>query len=197
MQSKWCHAPNRFGTVNTEDNVYIKWSWCEGWARRSLIVAIYHTRRLSWCKRQLPTSSSHHSHKNHQEAEETEGITSIMVWERNAIYYSPTPIPERAKKLKNWWRNKAKKRRNDVSAQMSFLGAVTTMSNSGPYPVTRSHRSSTAQLRSHIAYSGHGRADIPPLSTTLGLIPVQSLLYLAVYPALTWVLRVLDISHTL
>ena len=49
----------------------------------------------------------------------------------------------------------------------------------------RSHRSSTAQLRSHITYSGHGRADIPPLSTTLGLIPVQSLLYLAVYPALT------------
>jgi len=31
----------------------------------------------------------------------------------------------------------------------------------------RSHRSSTAQLRSHITYSGHGRADIPPLSTTL------------------------------
>jgi len=67
-------------------------------------------------------SSSHHSHKNCQEAEETEGITSIMVWERNAIYCSPTPIPERAKKLKNWWRNKGKKRRNDISAQMSFLG---------------------------------------------------------------------------
>jgi len=105
-----------------EDNVNIKWSWCEGWARRSLIVAIYRTRRLSWCKRQLPTSSSHHSHKNCQEAEETEGIMSIMVWERNAIYCSPTPIPEWAKKLKNWWRNEGKKRRNDVSAQMSFLG---------------------------------------------------------------------------
>jgi len=49
-----CHAPNRFGTVNMEDNVNIKWSWCEGWARWSLIVAIYHTRRLSWCKRRLP-----------------------------------------------------------------------------------------------------------------------------------------------
>jgi len=106
-----------------EDNVNIKWSWCEGWAWRSLIVAIYRTRRLSWCKRQLPTSSSHHSHKNHQEAEETEGITSIMVWERNAIYCSATPIPEQAKKLKNWWRNEGKKRRNDISAQMSFLGA--------------------------------------------------------------------------
>jgi len=106
-----------------EDNVNIKRSWCEGWAWWSLIVAIYHTRRLSWCKRWLPTSSSHHSHKNCQEAEETEGITSIMVWERNAIYCSPTPIPEQAKKLKNWWRNKGKKRRNDISTQMSFLGA--------------------------------------------------------------------------
>ena len=119
-----------------EDNVNIKQSWCEGWARRSLIVAIYHTRRLSWCKRWLPTSSSHHSHKNCQEAEETEGIMSIMVWERNAYYCSPTPIPEQAKKLKNWWRNEGKKRRNNISAQMSFLGAVTTMSSSGSYPVT-------------------------------------------------------------
>jgi len=122
LHSPRCHAPNRFGTVNMEDNVNIKWSWCKGWAQRSLIVAIYHTRRLSWCKRRLPTSSSHHSHKNHQEAEETEGIISIMVWERNAIYCSPTPIPEQAKKLKNWWRNEGKKRRNDVSTQMSFLG---------------------------------------------------------------------------
>jgi len=118
-----CHAPNRFGTVNMEDNVNIKRSWCEGWARQSLIIAIYCTRRLSWCKRRLPMSSSHHSHKNHQEAEETEGITSIMVWERNAHFCSPIPIPERAKKLKNWWRNKGKKRRNNVSTQMSFLGA--------------------------------------------------------------------------
>jgi len=74
-------------------------------------------------------ADSHHLHKNHQEAEETEGITSIMVWERNAHYCSPTPIPERAKKLKNWWRNKGKKRRNNVSAQMSFLGAQCWHSN--------------------------------------------------------------------
>jgi len=47
------------------------------------------------------------------------------------------------------------------------------------------HRSSIAQLQSHITYSGHGRADIPLLSTTLGLIPIQSLLHLAIYPALT------------
>jgi len=59
------------------------------------------------------------------------------------------------------------------------------------------HRSSTAQLQSCITYSSHGRADIPPLSTTLGLIPIQSLLHLTVYPALTWVLHVLDISPTL
>jgi len=49
----------------------------------------------------------------------------------------------------------------------------------------RSHRSSTAQLWSRITYSGHSRADIPPLSTTLGLVPTQSLLHLTVYPALT------------
>jgi len=67
-------------------------------------------------------ADSHHSHKNRQEAEKTEGITSIMVWERNAHFCSPTPTPERAKKLKNWWRNEGKKRRNNVSTQMSFLG---------------------------------------------------------------------------
>jgi len=49
----------------------------------------------------------------------------------------------------------------------------------------RSHRSTIAQLRSRTTYSGHGRADIPLLSTTLGLISIQSLLHLAVYPALT------------
>ena len=65
---------------------------------------------------------SHLSHKNRQEAEETGEITSIMVWERNAHYCSPTPIPEWEKKLKNWWRSEGKKRRNDVSTQMSFLG---------------------------------------------------------------------------
>ena len=125
-----------------EDNVNIKRSWCEGWAWWSLIVAIYHTRRLSWCKRWLPTSSSHHSHKNCQEAEETEGITSIMVWERNAIYCSPTPIPEQVKKLKNWWRNEGKKRRNNISAQMSFLGAQCLSRPWHPitlYPIVRSH----------------------------------------------------------
>jgi len=61
----------------------------------------------------------------------------------------------------------------------------------------RSHRSSTAQLQSRITYSGHSHAVIPPLSTTLGLIPIQSLLHLTVYPALTWVLRVPVISFTL
>jgi len=53
---------------------------------------------------------------------------SIMVWERNAIYCSPTPIQEWAKKLKNWWRNEGK-RRNNVSAQMSFLGTQCQHSN--------------------------------------------------------------------
>jgi len=61
----------------------------------------------------------------------------------------------------------------------------------------QSHHSSTAQLRLHITYSSHSCADIPPLSTTLGLIPIQSLLHLTVYPALMWVLRVPVISFAL
>jgi len=123
VQVTRCHAPNRFGTVNMEDNLYIEWSWCEGWVRWNLIVAIYRTRRLSWCKRWLLMSSSHHSHKNHQEAEETEGITSILVWEWNAHICSLTPIPERSKKLKNWWRNEGEREETIFSTQMSFLGA--------------------------------------------------------------------------
>jgi len=118
-----CHAPNRFDTVNMEDNVYIKRSWCEGWVWWNLVIAIYRTRRLFWCKRWLPTSSSHHLHKNRQEAEETEGLTTILVWEWNAHICSPTPIPEWAKKLKNWWRNKGEREETIFSAQMSFLGA--------------------------------------------------------------------------
>jgi len=63
--------------------------------------------------------------------------------------------------------------------------SVTTMSNSGTYPVTpvtSQHSSPTPVAHS---YSGHGRADMPPLSTTLGLSSVRSLPHLAVYPALT------------
>ena len=54
---------------------------------------------------------------------------SIMVWERNAHFCSPTPIPEQAKKLKNWWKNKGKKWRNDISSQMLSLGAQSKHSN--------------------------------------------------------------------
>jgi len=74
---------------------------------------------------------------------------------------------------------------------------VMTMSNSGSYlvtPVALQHYSSTPVA---LTYSGHGCAVILPLSTTLGLIPIQSLLHLTVNPALTWVLRVLNISPTL
>jgi len=59
------------------------------------------------------------------------------------------------------------------------------MSNSRSYPVTPvalQHCSSTLVA---LTYSGHGRAVIPLLRTTLGLIPIQSLLHLTVYPALT------------
>jgi len=60
-----------------------------------------------------------------------------------------------------------------------------TMSNSGSYPVTpvaSQHYSSTPVAPT---YSGHGRTVILLLHTTLGLIPIQSLLHLAIYPALT------------
>jgi len=76
-------------------------------------------------------------------------------------------------------------------------GLVTTMSNSGSCPVTlvaSQHYSSTPVA---LTYSGHGCAVILLLRMTLGLIPTQSLLHLAIYPALMWVLRVLDISPTL
>ena len=60
-----------------------------------------------------------------------------------------------------------------------------TMPNSGSYPVTPVALQLCSSTPVILTYSGHGRAVILPLSTTLGLIPVQSLLHLAVYPALT------------
>ena len=59
---------------------------------------------------------------------------------------------------------------------------VTTMSNSRSYPVTPV----TLQLCSSTpvahSYSGHGRADMPLLRTTLGLYSIHSLPHLAIYP---------------
>jgi len=49
----------------------------------------------------------------------------------------------------------------------------------------RSHRSSVAQLRLLVTYSGHSRTDNLPLSTTLVLYSIHSLPHLAVCPALT------------
>jgi len=75
--------------------------------------------------------------------------------------------------------------------------SITTMSNSGSYPVTpvaSQHYSSTPVTCS---YSGHSRADNPPLTTTLGLVCIQSLPHLAVNPAWSWVYRVLVISLVL
>jgi len=63
--------------------------------------------------------------------------------------------------------------------------SVTTMSNSGPYPVTPVASQHYSSIPVAHSYSGHGRADMPPLSTTLGLSSVRSLPHLAVYPALT------------
>ena len=74
---------------------------------------------------------------------------------------------------------------------------VTTMSNSGSYPVTpvaSQHYSSTPVA---LTYSGHGRAVRLPLSTTLGLYSIHSLPHLTIYPVCSWVLRVLNISCTL
>ena len=75
--------------------------------------------------------------------------------------------------------------------------SVTTMSNSGSYPVTpitSQHYSSTPVNHS---YSSHSRTHNPPLTTTLGLVSIHSLPHLAAYPACSWVLHVLDISSTL
>ena len=65
------------------------------------------------------------------------------------------------------------------------LNTVMTMFNSGPYPVTPVTSQLYSSTPERITYSGHGHADIPPLCMTLGLIHVQSLLHLAVYPGLT------------
>ena len=62
-----------------------------------------------------------------------------------------------------------------------------------------SGRIAALQLNSgrSVTYSGHSRAVILLLSTTPGLCSIRSLPHLTVYPALTWVLRELDISYTL
>jgi len=63
-------------------------------------------------------------------------------------------------------------------------GSVTTMSNSGSYPVTpvaSQHYSSTPVA---LTYSGHGHAVRLPLSTTLGLYSIHSLPNLAVVEAI-------------
>ena len=73
---------------------------------------------------------------------------------------------------------------DDYARDLLERALVMTMSNSGTYPVTPvalQHSSPTPVAHS---YSGHGRADMPPLSTTLGLSSVRSLPHLAVYPAL-------------
>ena len=74
---------------------------------------------------------------------------------------------------------------------------VTTMSSSGSYPVTLVASQYSSPTPVAHSYSGHSRADMPPLSTILGLYSIHSLPHLAVYPARSWVLRVLDISCTL
>ena len=54
-------------------------------------------------------SSSYPLHENRQEAEESKGLMTISVWERNASFCSPTPIPEQPKKQKNQLRNEGEK----------------------------------------------------------------------------------------
>ena len=58
-----------------------------------------------------------------------------------------------------------------------------TMSNSGSYLVTPVALQLYSSTPVALSYSGHGHADMPPLSTTLGLSSVHSLPHLAVYPA--------------
>ena len=62
---------------------------------------------------------------------------------------------------------------------------VTTMSNSGSYLVTLVALQPYSSTPVALNYSSHSRADMPLLSTTLGLSSVCLLPHLAVYPALT------------
>jgi len=79
---------------------------------------------------------------------------------------------------------KTKLRDDEVEVLEEALEVLRPCPTPGLIRLLRSHCSSTARLRSRITYSGHGRADMPPLSTTLGLSSVRSLPHLAVYPAL-------------
>jgi len=86
-----------------------------------------------------------------------------------------------------------------VSSTMTHGTFVTvmTMFNSRSYlvtPVTLQLSGSTPVAH---YYSGHSCADTPLLSTTLGLSSIQSLPHFHIKPSLSWVLHVLDISHTL
>jgi len=65
------------------------------------------------------------------------------------------------------------------------IESVMTMPNSGSYPVTPVASQLYSSTPVALTNSGHGCRVILPLSTTLGLIPIQSLLHLTVYPALT------------
>jgi len=60
--------------------------------------------------------------------------------------------------------------------------SVTTMSKSGSYLVTLVALQPYSLTSVVLSYSGHGHADIPPLTTTIGLVSIRSLLHLPVYP---------------
>jgi len=85
----------------------------------------------------------------------------------------------------------------DHSSVSSMCPTVTTMSNSRSYPVTLVSSRYYSSTLVACSYSGHNRADNSPLTTTLGLVCIQSLPHLAVNPAWSWVLRVLVISPAL
>ena len=60
-----------------------------------------------------------------------------------------------------------------------------TMSNSGSYPDTLVTSQPYGPTPVTLSYSGHSRVDNPPLTTTLGLVCIQSLPYFTVNPAWT------------
>ena len=70
------------------------------------------------------------------------------------------------------------------SCSYIWTPAVMTMSNSGSYPVTPVTLQPYSPTPVAHPYSGHGRADNLPLSTTLGLCSIRPLPHLAIYPAL-------------
>ena len=94
-------------------------------------------------------------------------LNTILVWEWNAHFCSPTPMPEWAKKLKNWWRNEGEREEMIFSTQMSFLGTQCWHSNI---------------LNSSTVSKAIRHVTIPSESLERGLSACQVLMWIYLFP---------------